>query len=212
MTTIDIDFKWTRACLTTRSAHSVDTYVIDTAPVDGKTAQVIRQAAGVGRETFEPLTVPTRLYLAFAELDGSPEACVAFARAWGLLRTPAAKDAAESLDIWRREIRQMKSQINMVSMVRTENSRRVRMRMTSLDVALVSGEPNTKPALVLQPRTLVDAMYLQLAQSHASGAALHTCEQCKKWFEVGGVGKRSVAKFCTEECRNRFHYERRAEK
>jgi hypothetical protein len=209
VTTIDIDFKWTRASLTARSLRSVDTYEIDSVPVADKTAQVIRQA-GAGRETFEPLTVPTKLYLAFAELDGSTEACISFATAWGLLTTPAAKGAAEPMDVWRREIKKMMAHINVVSMVRTENSRRVRMRMASLDVALVSGEPNTKPALVLQPRTLLDAMYLQLAQSHASGAALHTCEQCKKWFEVGGAGKRSVAKFCSEECRNRFHYERRA--
>jgi hypothetical protein len=205
MTTIDIDFKWTRACLTSRSARS-DTYKIDTA------AQVIRQADGVGRETFEPLTVPTKLYLAFAELDGSPESCVGFARAWGLLTTRAANDASEPLEVWRREIKEMKAWIRRVHVVRTENSRRIRMRMTSLDVALVSGEPNTKPALVLEPRTLLDAMHLQLAQSHASGAALQSCEQCKKWFEVGARGKRSVAKFCSDECRNRFHYERRIEK
>jgi hypothetical protein len=198
MTTIDIDFEWTRG----------RTYEIATS-ADDKAVQVIRQTSR-GRDTFEPLTVPTKSYLAFAELDGSPETCLAFARAWGFLTLQARKDAAERLDSWQSEIRKMKSRINMVATVRTANSRRVRMSMTSLDVALLSGEPNTRPALVLQPRTLLDAMYLQLAQSHASGAALQTCAQCEKWFEVGADGKRSVARFCSDTCRNRFHYERRS--
>jgi hypothetical protein len=190
MTTIDIKFEWTRG------------HAYECGP------EVIRQT-GRGRDRFRPLEIPAKLYLAFAELDGTPDACVGFARSWGLLTTQARDGALERLDGWQREIKQMKSRISMVAMVRTANSRRVRMRMTSLDVALVSGEPNTRPALVLQPRTLLDAMHLQLAQSHASGAALQTCTQCGKWFEVGGDAKRSMARFCSDSCRNRFHYQKK---
>ena len=121
--------------------------------------------------------------------------------------------------MWRREVRMMKSLTTMVGAVKTENARRVLMRVTTIDVALLSGEskgntvrPSAKPVLVLQPRTLLDAMKLQLAQSQAGGATLHTCEQCGRLFETGAGAKRRVAKFCCDACRQRFHYERSLEK
>ena len=87
------------------------------------------------------------------------------------------------------------------------------MTLTTVDVALLSGEEDSwdaKPALVLQPRTLLSAMLVQIAQSRASGASIHVCEQCQKWFEVGVGAKRAlVTKFCSDRCRNRYHYEQR---
>jgi len=197
MTTIDTEFKWSRGFEYEIGIH--------------EGMRVIRQSSRT-RQTFEPLKVPTKLYLAFSELDGSPEAYVDFARKWGLLEKPADEGAWEFVHVWRSEIKKMKNLIGFVSMVKTEDGRRLRMEMASLKAFLVSGEPNTRPALVLQPPSLLEAMKLQLAQSHASGAALQRCSQpsCGKWFEVGAAGKRSVAKFCSDTCRNRYHYERRA--
>jgi hypothetical protein len=105
-------------------------------------------------------------------LDGSEDACLAFARAFGLLTTPAKAAAEEPLDVWRREIRRMKSLTTMVSAVKTENARRVLMRVVTIDIGLFlfSGEshgnkvkPLIKPILMLQPKTLLAAMQLQFA-------------------------------------------------
>jgi hypothetical protein len=84
-----IDFKWTgpRLCELTNG--------------------VIRQIRD-GRETREPLKYAPDLYLRFAELS-SEDACLAFARAHGLLTTPAKIDAKEPLEVWWREIKMMKS-------------------------------------------------------------------------------------------------------
>src|SRR5262252_8860755 len=95
-----VEFRWTGPRLCTL--------------VDG----FIRQE-GSGRETREPLRLMPDLYLRFAEL-GSEDAYLAFARAHGLLTTPARPDAKEPLELWRREIRMMKSLTTMVGAVKTE--------------------------------------------------------------------------------------------
>jgi hypothetical protein len=206
MANIDLDFEWTRGL----------TYEC----VGG----VIRQTSK--KKERVPFEKTTNLYSQFAELDVSPEdlpkACLGFAHRWGLLTTPASWDAEkslgaqESLDTWRREIKKMKSLQSMVKMVRTANSRRVRLTLTTIDVALQSGEFddwNARPALVLQPRSLLSAMLLQLAHSRASGSSMRKCEECGKPFEVGiSASRRSIARFCSASCKNRNNYLRRIEK
>ena len=204
MATLDIDFDWTRG----------HTYELAAA---GKAA-VIRQTSK-GRDNVRPLERSLALYLTFASLDGSPASCLGFARAWGLLTTPARVGAAEPIETWRREINLMKRYVGVVGMVRTANSARVRLMLTSLNAGLISGPPNAKgeldikPALIMQPPTLLSAMLVQLAQSRASGASLQTCEQCGKWFERGGPrghnARRSISMFCSEVCKNRHHYDER---
>jgi hypothetical protein len=194
MTTIKIDFEWTRG---RRYEH-----------VPYKGGGAIRQT-DKGGERFNPLDLggATSLAVTFAGLNGSSEGCVDFATHFGLLTTPARFGAAEPLDIWQREIRRMKSLISMTDVVRAANSRRIRMKMATLNVGLQSGLPGRRPALVLWPQTLLDAMIVQFAQSKASGRTIRVCQQCGNWFEQGLDAKRSVAKFCSDRCRNRYHYE-----
>ena len=89
MATIDIDFEWARG--------------LDYEYRDGAIRQIGK------RKERSPFEKAPGLYLTFAKLDGTPEACVDFARAWGLLTTPASSAAEEGLEVWRREIRKMKS-------------------------------------------------------------------------------------------------------
>jgi hypothetical protein len=191
MATIDIDFQW-------GVGHEYQL-------VDDQTA--IRQTSR-RHDWRRPLQTFSNLYLKFAELDGSPKACLEFARSWGLLRQPAKLDASEPLSDWKREIKQMRGLFNRTQIVKTGG---IRARMTKIDVDLVSLGPdiNSPTILRFRPPTLFDAMVVQLTQSQASGASLASCTQCGHWFEVGGSGKRSVSKFCSDGCRNRFHYEQR---
>jgi hypothetical protein len=176
-----------------------------TCTLDG---DVIRQV-GSGRDNqWEPLRHVPDLYLKFARLDGSAEACVDFAGRYGLLRVPAKIGAAEPIEDWQTEIRKMKGLANMTRDVRPVQSHRVLFRMTEVTVALLSGEPGSdvKPTLVLEPKHLLVAMKVQLASATAGGTVLHTCVQCGQWFGAGGEAKRSFAKFCSDPCRQRFHY------
>jgi hypothetical protein len=211
---IDIGFEWPRGLK------------YECIEEDG--TRMIRQVEvpGVKKQTqlAEPLKhTTTPLYKRFAELDGSADACVEFAMACGLLKTKASIGASERLDGWQREIKKLRALMTVLSaadeqpggFVRTANSRRVRLKMTNIDVALLSGpsEPLggvSRPALVLQPQNLLDAMYLQLAKFVAGDGVLRPCKQCGKWFECGATeARRSLALFCSPQCKDRFHYLRR---
>jgi hypothetical protein len=195
-----------------------------------KSAQIIRQ---IGKEKIPvwPLNNP-QLYLAFANLDGTAGACLTFARDVGLLATRASAGAFERLDVWQREIKKMKSLISMLGakenppggIIRTANSRMVRFEATSIKVILESrprldkddrpifdpNNPDNRPVLVLQPQSLREGMQLQLAQRVATEGSIYICKQCAKPFEAGvGEGRRSIAQFCSQRCKNRYHYLRR---
>lgn len=64
-----------------------------------------------------------------------------------------------------------------------------------------------KIALRVRPACLLDAMWLQLAQSQ-SVPNVRKCQQCHSAFIAGGRGRdcrRGDAKFCSEHCRIRFN-------
>lgn len=195
-----------------------------------KSAQVIRQIGK--RETpVRPFDSP-ELYLVFSNLDGTAGACLSFARDVGLLTTRAGDSAVERLDFWQREIKKMKSLISVLDagtaqpggIVRTANSRMVRFKATSINAVLESRpklnkqgrpifdphNPDNRPVLILEPQNLLEGMLLQLAQRVATEGSIYICKQCTKAFEAGvGEGRRSIAKFCSERCKNRYHYLRR---
>jgi hypothetical protein len=203
---IEIDFEWTRGFA----------YELALGP---KRAQVIRQK-GTRLERFWPLRTHESLYLLFAKLDGSPEECLQFASRWGLLGMNVIPGTEEEVDLWQHQIKFVRAWIQSLDaghvgkpfVTKTGSLFRTRAKITSLDVLLSSGVPGARPAMVLQPRTLMDAMMLQLAQSAASGNEILACQQCGEWFEVGADTKRTVAKFCSDRCRFRFNYERRKQK
>jgi hypothetical protein len=65
--------------------------------------------------------------------------------------------------------------------------------------------------LRILPENLLDALWLQLAQTLASGTNIHACLLCGQFFEVGqGTNKRLDAKFCSDEHRIQFNSRRRS--
>jgi hypothetical protein len=198
--TIDIDFDWTRS------------FEYELAP--SKKGPVIRQK-GARTERTWPLKTHASLYLDFSRLDRTPEACLDFCRRWGFLRNKlAGKGAEEEVDEWIHSISHVRNWIAVLNAGLDQGGRKpkgvwLRQQVASVDV-LLETHPLGRQLLQLRPKTLMDAMLLQMAQAFASGAAIAACQQCGQWFEVGGEGKRSVAKFCSDKCRNRFNYEQRA--
>jgi hypothetical protein len=68
------------------------------------------------------------------------------------------------------------------------------------------GPPDGRPVLSLVPNSLWDAMLLQFHQNISGGGQLKACAWCGGWFEVGGpAGKRTDARFCSDECRVHSH-------
>jgi hypothetical protein len=202
MANINSDFEWTKG----------QSYEL------ANKGAVIRQK-GSRKEKFRPLDLWPDLYKDFARLD-KPESCLRFANAWGLLKSPARDGAEETFSDWQSGIRAVRGWIRALdiehsgewSVVRTANSARIQAKIVSVDLLLRSGAPGTRPMLLLQPRTLLDAMLVRLAQIAATGGIIRECQQCGTPFEVGGNSMRSDSKFCKAKCRNRFNYERRTQK
>jgi hypothetical protein len=152
----------------------------------------------------------------FANLDGSEESCVKFAKAYGLLKAQSS-DQAERLDFWKREIHKMKVLESALQLQVNEDApggitifgttRKAPISLTSVRAILVPGSPGERPKLSFRPETLLDAMHLQLGLFLSTEGSLQSCKQCGKWFERGTTkARRSIAVFCSEKCKNRFHY------
>jgi hypothetical protein len=80
-----------------------------------------------------------------------------------------------------------------------------------LGILLVPDKKN-KAVLALRPNSLHSALVFTAARMKATGTTFNICEHCKSPFLSGGVrfrAKRGDAKFCSDECRWRWHNESR---
>lgn len=200
MAKFDIDFVWYRA------PH----YEL------ARRNTVIRQKGAL--EPYSPFRMEGLPFI-FERLDGSPQACLSFAQNFGLLHTgPRPSGAEEEIAKWRLGIGLVRSWIQVLTgdarvvdpagRIRTGGIAAPGAR-THSDIAnvkvFIDCEPGRSRRLTLRPVDLLNAMLLMLATS--SGIA--TCQQCGNWFDIGGEGRRVIAKFCSDECRNRHNYEKR---
>lgn len=194
MAKVKIDFEWSKA----------NDY--ECGLLGGR--RLIIRPLGKARQPTRPLELDTLLALEFEKLDGSPDQCVRFARAFGLLlsQPPKTDGSGEFLEEWQREIEVMRRIVRSADLTRT-------VKIASLDLILMPGPPGGKPRLVHRPKNLRDAMLVQLAQSLVSDrTTIRQCEQCPVWFEAGGLERRSDARFCSVACKDRAQYKRRAGK
>lgn len=158
----------------------------------------------------------------FEKLDGSPEKCLEFAQLFGFLLTGPAAGCRfgdeEEIDFWRHSIGLVRGWIQALAGDARVVDPAGRLRTggvatpnwwTGTNIADVKVFIDCKPGrarrLSLRPIGLLNAMLLQLATS----SGISTCAQCGNWFDVGGEGRRVIAKFCSDECRNRHNYEKR---
>jgi hypothetical protein len=158
--------------------------------------------------TAAPMREHASLYLAFVNLPKRPEACLEFARRWGFLyQGQLEPGASESLaGQWFPAIDFMRGLIDGLA----ADSMKILPREYT-----VPGEIRLEPGgscgavVTVLPGNLYSALTLQLFQSLSGGAQMLTCEHCGGWFEAGIGHRRTVAKFCSATCRDRFHNTRR---
>jgi hypothetical protein len=197
MATLGINFEWSRG----RTREGEAAYEIAGGHIRQTAARV---------ERFAPLEKHDRLYVEFSNLRTTDAYCT-FAQACGLLVTPARADAEEAASMWVREVKSFNDWMRR-DREHFRVAGRLRAKLTSIDVLLEYGMPGSKPTLLMRPGNLLNAMMLQYAQDIAGGVSVGACERCGKWFARGGRGddsrRRSLAKFCSEACKNRAHYER----
>jgi hypothetical protein len=78
--------------------------------------------------------------------------------------------------------------------------------VADLKASLVRDRASGTAVISYSPTTLLDALWLQLAQALSGGTQFRQCEQCNIPFPVGGKsGRRLVARFCSDKCRIEFN-------
>jgi len=209
MAAINIDFPWSRG-----RTYKVIEPTLQSSDFAARIDEPHIQQTGRTEPLERPLLHNPHLYLDFAQLDGSSESCRRFAEKWGLLRTHAEVGAHEPLSYWCDQIRTMHESVEGLRRAIEEQLLPPLGAFITDEIELfvVLDKLDGRPALSFKPRSLVKAMRIQLAQSIASGKSIEVCQNCNRWFEVGGRGpgtKRAKTKFCSDKCRNDFHYDQR---
>jgi hypothetical protein len=203
----EFDFQWSKAYAKRPNEPAYKFH-------NGKICQV---GTG-GTQDYAPLQIKT-LFDEFTALDGTPTACVAFAGKYGLLTKPAGARSmpSEDLSVWQKGIKEVRALKTMLPALSAwGRSRNLNIEIGELKVLIVpSARPNALPQIAVQPNDLIQAMRLQLAQFAAGGGIWLKCqnEECGRLFaarRARGEAKRTIAKFCSTACRNRYHYLERA--
>lgn len=150
-----------------------------------------------GRQKVVHLRQYPDLFSKFADVK-TPEDLLAFVTEYGRLTSGRKGDDVQPL------LRQAKS---MRACLRPRHPRiRPSMSMTNLRAWLATDKAKGTVSVKIAPKTLLDALWLQLGQSLAGGTEWKECRGCGTWFPVGGTsGKRSVAAFCSDKCRIKFN-------
>jgi hypothetical protein len=206
MAVIEIDFEWTRGRVFALKAAARPTAPRTLAHGSPPGALIVQTDAAV--DSFQPLSINPTLYLQLAQLDSSPASSLAFARNWGFLLKRAGKGVREDADTWADYIASIKASVAAAEKGEFD-SLRAAVKVANVEAILRPSGDQMLPRIALRPKTLMDAIWLQFAQSLSGGKSLRTCRQCSTWFEVGAGGRRTIAEFCSPTCRQSFHNSRR---
>lgn len=188
------------------------------------TPQVHRKGGPL--EERRPLEI-AGMFRIFADTRKSETGVLGFANRFGLLglgpldRTtdpPLSEDphnAAENLDGWYRAIDAMRGLIRLLDAQDWPalSATYDRYSLGRMTIKLLPNRKNDGLEAVPVPNTLLQAMWLQLAQSASVKQAWRRCQhhQCGTWFVVGhGTGRRSTALYCSDRCRKAAFFERKA--
>ncbi len=158
-------------------------------------------AKSKAKRLHRPLEFHKTLYVDFAGLDGSPEACLEFASRFGLLGF-YPRGGGEELVLWRDAIAGMS---RVIKLSQTDRSALEGYRITPLHGALIPSPPDGRLIFRFRPNSLLHGMQLQFVQAISSGLAIKECGHCGKPFEAGGDQRRRDALFCSKECKINFH-------
>jgi hypothetical protein len=170
----------------------------------------------------KPLEENPKLYLEFANLDGSENACLKFAHQYGGMsdlryqgRDPGAID---SLGQWRGLIRMIRDIIKVCELGRARPAeafrqfgKRDRSLLGGLNAYLSIESPKSPPTLKIRCESLLAGIELQAVQSILGGRTTIQCIECSRWFEIGAGARRSQSKFCSTRCKDNYHNRLKAE-
>ena len=168
-------------------------------------------------ESYRPLDQFTGLFMEFSETPPTPEGVLGFANKYGLVRRKPPilnKDIPFAVQIRKEFYFDIQRMHDTVSCWRScEEAGDLNplvehwsdySSQAQLMFIRVPGRP--RPSLVLEPQSLIDGMFLQLALAISGNAQLKRCAVCPTWFAYGtATGRRKSAHYCSDRCRKAAH-------
>jgi len=170
----------------------------------------------------KPLEENPKLYLEFANLDGSESACLKFAHSYGAisdLRYPREEPGTlDSLSQWRGHIQNIQNIIKLCELGRARPAeafrlfgKRDKLLLGGLEAYVSIESPKSPPTLNIRCGYLLAGIELQAVQSILGGRTTVKCIECSRWFEIGAGARRSQSKFCSTRCKDNYHNQLKAE-
>jgi hypothetical protein len=151
-------------------------------------------------ETYKPFERNENLFGEFASIQKTPEALLDFITKYGPLTLEGQQEPGEDVAAALEAASAMAGVLQAVarpSLTQLPPQRRS-VRLTLQITAAGGGRPVTTAV----PDTLLDAIWLQLAEALSGDAQIRRCLQCNAWFAAGGnFGRRRETKFCSDEHR-----------
>ena len=183
-----------------------------------------------GRETerYRPVDMYPALFMELADSEATPEGAARFINRYGPphrhgqpLGEPIDSLVLPSgLSHLSKRMKVMKSAVRSWEKYRkTGNARALIKRVTDeikMDTSLyVSLREKTKDdtiSMVLVPRSLTSAIWLQFAQAITENYGFGQCDECLTWFEIAPGKGRPEKRFCSNACSMRAYRKRKAAK
>ncbi len=164
------------------------------------------------RVRYQPLDENPGLFMEFSETPTTLEGAKTFADKYGLVsqapmifteRAPCAKIFMEFYFY----IRVMRELVQVWhSCEQTNDFESIAQdwnhHLSSARVVFKKFPGVPRPRLLLEPESLRDGMFLQLANAISGNSLLRRCICCPTWFAYGtGTGRRKSAHYCSDRCR-----------
>ncbi len=166
--------------------------------------------SGKKLETYKPLELHENLFGELASTRQTPDGVLNFVKKFGPLTLEGIQSAEGE------EVAVVIEAAQTISQLLLANKRKQipstlpsRPRTVHLNVRILDPASHQHP-FTLVPETLLDAIWLQLADALSANAEIRQCSQCWLWFPAGrGFGRRQDAKFCSAEHRILFNNRKR---
>jgi len=163
-------------------------------------------------ETYKPLELHENLFGELASIRQTPDGVLNFVKKFG----PLTLEGMPSIE--GEEVAVVLEAAQTISRLLLANERKripsnfsPPPRPVHLNVRILDPASHKHP-FTLVPETLLDAIWLQLADALSVNAEIHRCLQCGLWFPAGrGFRRRQDAKFCSAEHQILFNNQKRKE-
>lgn len=181
-----------------KPGQSIGQALLDASPDDIHPSRIVRNGGAL--QSYRPLDKFPNLFRYFIGMPRSEKGVLEFIERYGPLTYDGLKGDGDHLQKVIDQAEEMSQALR---------GHFVGLPLNKLKASIVSDQNGMR--LKVSPVCLLDALWLQLAQSKSDRAAsFRECLQCGELFMAGVGGRRADAKFCSDKCRIEYNSLRRS--